>query len=104
MVPGDPIMSGTAAGIKTGNSLPLSAIPVGTALHNVEMHPGKGGQLARSAGTSARLVSKGVFPCPCNLQLIACADCVRMHYMACSTCQSINQATSNKPSSIQHLL
>ena len=60
MVPGDPIMSGSAAGIKTGNSLPLSAIPVGTALHNVEMHPGKGGQLARSAGTSARLVSKGV--------------------------------------------
>lgn len=58
MVPGDPIMSGSAAGIKTGNSLPLSAIPVGTALHNVEMHPGKGGQLARSAGTSARLVSK----------------------------------------------
>ncbi|DBB03083.1 TPA: 54S ribosomal protein L2 mitochondrial [Trebouxia sp. C0004] len=58
MVPGDAIMSGSAAGIRTGNSLPLSAIPVGTALHNVEMHPGKGGQLARSAGTSARLVSK----------------------------------------------
>ncbi|KAA6418811.1 MAG: 50S ribosomal L2 [Trebouxia sp. A1-2] len=58
MMPGDPIMSGSAAGIRTGNSLPLSAIPVGTALHNVEMHPGRGGQLARSAGTSARLVSK----------------------------------------------
>lgn len=63
MMPGDTISSGTAAGIKTGNSLPLSAIPVGTALHNVEMHPGKGGQLARSAGTSARLVSKGVLAC-----------------------------------------
>lgn len=59
MVPGDSIKSGIGAGIKTGNSLPLSAIPVGTALHNVEMHPGKGGQLARSAGTAARLVTKG---------------------------------------------
>ena len=82
MVPGDPIMSGSAAGIRTGNSLPLSAIPVGTALHNVEMHPGKGGQLARSAGTSARLVSKGVLLCPCNLQVIACADCVRLRQTA----------------------
>jgi large subunit ribosomal protein L2 len=75
MVPGDTIMSGSAAGIRTGNSLPLSAIPVGTALHNVEMHPGKGGQLARSAGTSARLVSKGLLLCPCNLELVAGADC-----------------------------
>lgn len=62
MNPGDVINSGADAGIKTGNSLPLSAIPVGTALHNVEMHPGRGGQLARSAGTAARLVTKGVFP------------------------------------------
>lgn len=60
MTPGDIIQSGPDAGIKTGNSLPLSAIPVGTALHNVEMHPGRGGQLARSAGTAARLVTKGV--------------------------------------------
>lgn len=60
MSPGDIIQSGPDAGIKTGNSLPLSAIPVGTALHNVEMHPGRGGQLARSAGTAARLVTKGV--------------------------------------------
>lgn len=60
MVPGDTVSSGWSAGIKVGNSLPLSAIPVGTALHNVEMNPGKGGQLARSAGTAARLVSKGI--------------------------------------------
>ena len=60
MMPGDTISSGSTAGIKTGNSLPLSAIPLGTALHNVEMHPGRGGQLARSAGTAARLISKGV--------------------------------------------
>ena len=63
MMPGDTISSGSTAGIKTGNSLPLSAIPLGTALHNVEMHPGRGGQLARSAGTAARLISKGV-RCP----------------------------------------
>ena len=60
MVPGDTVSSGPRAGIKVGNSLPLSAIPIGTALHNVEMNPGKGGQLARSAGTAARLVSKGM--------------------------------------------
>ena len=62
MNPGDSISirSGSDAGIKTGNSLPLSAIPVGAALHNVEMHLGKGGQLARSAGSAARLVTKGL--------------------------------------------
>ena len=60
VVPGDTVSSGLTAGIKVGNSLPLSAIPIGTALHNVEMNPGKGGQLARSAGTAARLVSKGM--------------------------------------------
>ncbi len=97
MVPGDPIMSGSAAGIKTGNSLPLSAIPVGTALHNVEMHPGKGGQLARSAGTSARLVSKGVMLRPGSLRLIALCNLCQM---ACRTCQSVNQANSNKLLSI----
>ena len=63
MNPGDSIKSGSDAGIKTGNSLPLSAIPVGTALHNVEMYPGRGGQLARSAGTAARLVTKGWLLC-----------------------------------------
>lgn len=60
MVPGDSVTSGPGASIKVGNSLPLSAIPIGTALHNVEMNPGKGGQLARSAGTAARLVSRGM--------------------------------------------
>ena len=44
--------------IKVGNCLPLDNIPVGTVVHNVEMKPGKGGQLARSAGTSVRLVAK----------------------------------------------
>lgn len=61
MVPGDTVNAGLGAGIKVGNSLQLSAIPIGTALHNVEMNPGKGGQLARSAGTAARLVSKGQY-------------------------------------------
>jgi len=56
--PGMEVVSGTSVAIKVGNSLPLDNIPVGTVVHNVEMKPGKGGQLARSAGTSVRLVAK----------------------------------------------
>lgn len=55
---GDMVESGVDADIKTGNALPLKAIPVGTTVHNIEMVPGKGGQLARSAGTSAQLMAK----------------------------------------------
>lgn len=60
--PGMKVMSGTSVSIKVGNTLPLDNIPVGTVVHNVEMKPGKGGQIARAAGTSARLVAKeGVY-------------------------------------------
>ena len=52
------IMSGTEADIKVGNALPLSNIPVGTVIHNIELKPGKGGQLVRSAGTSAQVLGK----------------------------------------------
>ncbi len=52
------VVSGTSVGIKVGNALPLDNIPVGSVVHNVEMKPGKGGQLARSAGTAVRLVAK----------------------------------------------
>ncbi|MEG1662362.1 MAG: 50S ribosomal protein L2 [Clostridia bacterium] len=55
---GDVIESGEKADIKVGNALPLSAIPVGTMIHNIEMQPGKGGQIARSAGNSAQLMAK----------------------------------------------
>ena len=55
---GDQVQSGTAAPIKVGNCLPLSSIPVGTTVHNVEMHPGKGAQLVRSAGCGAQLVAR----------------------------------------------
>ncbi len=51
-------MSGENADIRTGNTLPLEKIPVGTVIHNIEMHPGKGGQIARSAGNSAQLMAK----------------------------------------------
>lgn len=49
---GDEVMAGESASFSVGNALPLSVIPVGTAIHNVELTPGKGGQLARSAGAS----------------------------------------------------
>ncbi len=55
---GDTIISGENADIKAGNALPLSAIPVGTLVHNVEMQPGNGGQLVRTAGASAQLMAK----------------------------------------------
>ncbi|MCZ0890856.1 50S ribosomal protein L2 [Ligilactobacillus saerimneri] len=55
---GQVVESGVDADIKVGNALPLANIPVGTVIHNVELKPGKGGQLARSAGTSAQLLGK----------------------------------------------
>ncbi len=55
---GDKVESGEHADIKIGNALPLRAIPVGTIVHNIEMVPGKGGQIARSAGASAQLMAK----------------------------------------------
>ncbi len=55
---GDTVISGADADIKTGNALPLQNIPVGTFIHNVELYPGKGGQLARSAGIMAQLMAK----------------------------------------------
>ncbi|MBQ6143755.1 MAG: 50S ribosomal protein L2 [Clostridia bacterium] len=55
---GQEIMAGTEADIKVGNALPLSSIPVGTFVHNVELHPGKGAQLARAAGNMAQLMAK----------------------------------------------
>lgn len=55
---GDEIMSGQEAPIKAGNALPLRNIPVGTTIHNIEMKPGKGGQMVRSAGNGAQLMAK----------------------------------------------
>ncbi|BBN97417.1 50S ribosomal protein L2 [Sporolactobacillus terrae] len=55
---GTEIMSGVEADIKVGNALPLKNIPVGTTIHNIELRPGKGGQLVRSAGTSAQILGK----------------------------------------------
>ncbi len=55
---GDTIVSGPDADIKPGNALPLSSIPVGTFVHNIELYPGKGAQLARSAGNMAQLMAK----------------------------------------------
>ena len=55
---GDTVISGEGADIKAGNALLLSDIPVGTTVHNIELQPGKGGQIARSAGVSAQLMAK----------------------------------------------
>jgi large subunit ribosomal protein L2 len=55
---GDKLMSGPAAEVKNGNALPLRAIPLGTMVHNVELTPGRGGQMARSAGAQVQLLAK----------------------------------------------
>ncbi len=55
---GDVIESGAEADIKVGNALPLANIPVGTIIHNIELKPGKGGQMVRSAGNGAQLMAK----------------------------------------------
>ena len=51
-------MNGPEAEVRVGNCLPLSEIPVGTQVHNIELYPGKGGQMVRSAGNSAQLMAK----------------------------------------------
>ena len=55
---GDGVMNGEKAEVKVGNCLPLQNIPVGSEIHNIELYPGKGGQLVRSAGNSAQLMAK----------------------------------------------
>ena len=55
---GDKIYSGAGSDIKPGNTLPIANIPVGTMIHNIELYPGKGAQLVRSAGVAAQLISK----------------------------------------------
>ena len=56
--PGDAVISSKEADIKPGNALPITAIPVGSVIHNIELYPGRGGQLVRSAGTAAQLMAK----------------------------------------------
>jgi large subunit ribosomal protein L2 len=55
---GDQILAGEKADIKPGNAMPMARIPLGTLIHNVELYPGRGGQLVRSAGTYAQLIAK----------------------------------------------
>ena len=55
---GDQVIAAESADVKPGNAMPLQAMPVGTIIHNVELKPGKGGQIARSAGTYAQLVGR----------------------------------------------
>lgn len=55
---GQTILSSSTGDIQVGNTLPLSSIPVGTTIHNIELHPGKGGQLCRAAGAHAQLIKK----------------------------------------------
>ncbi len=55
---GDTVMSGEGAEVRVGNALPLTRVPLGTLVHNIELQPGRGGQMVRSAGTSAQVLAK----------------------------------------------
>src|SRR3982751_1786546 len=55
---GDSVVSGPGSDVRVGNAMPLREVPLGTAVHNVELKPGKGGQMSRSAGTSVQVVAK----------------------------------------------
>ncbi|MBT3397129.1 MAG: 50S ribosomal protein L2 [Alphaproteobacteria bacterium] len=58
LAPGDSVVAGERVDVKPGNAMPLASMPIGTIVHNVEMKPGKGGQIARSAGTYVQLVGR----------------------------------------------
>jgi large subunit ribosomal protein L2 len=58
LAPGDTVISGDKVDVKPGNAMPLSAVPVGTIVHNIEMKPGKGGQIARAAGSYAQYLGR----------------------------------------------
>jgi len=76
---GDKIVSGEKAGVKTGNALSLKKIPVGTPIHNIELRPGKGGQIVRSAGNSANILAKekgmATIKLPSGEQRLISLDC-----------------------------
>jgi len=74
---GDKVEAGPKADIKPGNALPIANIPVGTLIHNVELKPGKGGQLARSAGTYVQLVGRDRGHAILRLALARFVWCVR---------------------------
>ena len=82
---GDKVMSGPNADIKPGNALPLTNIPVGTFIHNVELYPGKGAQLARSAGIMAQLMAKegayALIRLPSCLLSSLQAPCLKVRYL-----------------------
>lgn len=65
---GDPVISGENAPIKAGSAMSLRNVPVGSVVHNIELKPGKGGQIARSAGTSAQLVARDGAYCTLRLR------------------------------------
>ncbi|MGC6511247.1 MAG: 50S ribosomal protein L2 [Parvibaculales bacterium] len=58
LAPGDKVIAGDKVDVKPGNAMPLRSVPIGTIIHNLEMKPGKGGQIARSAGSFAQLVGR----------------------------------------------
>ena len=92
---GDTVVAGAAADIKPGNALPLSAIPTGTFIHNVELYPGKGAQLVRSAGVMAQLMGKEN-----DLAMVRLPSC-EMRYVPLSCMATIGQVGNVEHSNVQ---
>ena len=87
------VMSGPEAEIRVGNCLPLDNIPAGTVVHNVELTPGRGGQMARSAGAFVQLVGKDQGFALLRLPSSSCAACRRSAWPRSARCRTPTRRT-----------
>lgn len=83
---GDTIMAGPDAEIRPGNALPIRFIPLGTLIHNIELYPGRGGQLVRSAGNAAQLVAKEGTMSQVRLPVVKCGILISIAWQQLDRC------------------
>ena len=100
---GDPVRSGIDAPIKVGSTLPLRNIPVGSVIHCVELKPGKGAQLARSAGASVQLVAGKVLMPPSACAQVKCVRCLLTVAQRWVKCPTANTASSSLVKRVHHV-
>ena len=96
---GDSVIAGAKTDVKPGNAMPFSGMPIGTIIHNVELKPGKGGQLARAAGTYAQFVGRDGSYAQIRLSSANCVWCVRNAWPPSVPCRTptTRTRTSVKP-------
>jgi hypothetical protein len=82
------VIASAKADIKPGNAMPFSGMPIGTIVHNIEMKPGKGGQIARAAGTYAQFVGRDGGYAQIRLSRASCAWCARNAWPPSARCRT----------------